>query len=116
MSNRSSNLVISSLFISAFLIMAFIISFIFFNHAIAAPDDGQMPPKPPISKMSLELDVTADQLQMCMEEGKPASPGDKPNKAAMLTCLQNANPAITQDKLEEVMKENMPKPKDKPQQ
>lgn len=116
MSHRSSTLVISSLFVSAFLIMAFIISFIFFNHAIAASDDGKMPPKPPLAKMSLELDVTSDQLLMCMKEGKPATPGDKPDKAAMLTCLQNANPAITQEKMDEVMKKNMPMPKDKPQQ
>lgn len=115
MSNRSSTLVISSLFVSAFLVITFFISFLFFNHAMAEHPDGQMPPKPPLAKMSLELDVTSDQLQMCMEEGKPASAGDKPDKAAMLTCLQNANPAITSDKLDEVMKKNMPAPGDKPQ-
>ncbi|WP_299493360.1 hypothetical protein [uncultured Shewanella sp.] len=115
MSNRSSPLIVSSLFISAFLIMAFIISFIFFNHAIAAETDAPMPPKLPLAKMSLELDVTSDQLEMCMQEARPVSPGNKPNKAAMLTCLQNANPAITKEKLQEVMKKNMPMPMDKPQ-
>ncbi|MCL1124630.1 hypothetical protein [Shewanella surugensis] len=113
MTSRSSTLVISSLFVSAFFIMAFIISFLFFNHAIAEPSNEQMPP---LAKMSLELDVTPNHLLMCMEEGKPASLGAKPDKAAMLTCLQNANPAITSDKLDEVMKKNMPAPGSQPEQ
>lgn len=99
MLKRSSVLAVGSVLLSA----------LFFS-AIASADQGGKPPKPPVDKLSAALNVSADQMQTCLEEGKPASRGEKPNKSAMLSCLQQANPNITSEQLDEVMQQNMPKP------
>lgn len=78
--------------------------------SIASADQGGKPPKPPVDELSAALNVSADQMQTCLEEGRPSSPGEKPNKSALLSCLQQANSNITSDQLDEVMQQNMPKP------
>ncbi|WP_299001900.1 hypothetical protein [uncultured Shewanella sp.] len=77
---------------------------------IASADQGGKPPKPPVDKLSAALNVSTDQMQTCLEESRPSSPGEKPNKSALLSCLQQANGNITSDELDEVMQQNMPKP------
>ncbi|WP_299495732.1 hypothetical protein [uncultured Shewanella sp.] len=77
---------------------------------IANADQRRDPPKPPIDKLSAALNVNPDQMENCLEEGRPASPGEKPNKSALLSCLQQANSNITGNQLDDVMQQYMPKP------
>ena len=68
-------------------------------------------PKRPVSEISRDLGITPDQFVACFNDVSPTSGGGRPesadrvraNKNVLLPCLQRANPAITNDVLDEVM-------------
>ena len=67
-------------------------------------------PKRPTLKISHDLQVTQSQFVTCFENVQPAEQGRRPSqdkvhasKTILLGCLQKANPAITNEKLDEVM-------------
>jgi hypothetical protein len=67
-------------------------------------------PHRPVEKISRDLSVTPDQFRVCFSNVNPAPRGSMPegnqkhaNKAVLLSCLQKANPSITNDSLDQVM-------------
>jgi hypothetical protein len=67
-------------------------------------------PKRPVAEISRDLGVTPEHFRSCFQDVRPAGRGDRPdgdrvhgNKAVLLPCLRRANPAITNDKLDQVM-------------
>ena len=67
-------------------------------------------PNRPVEKMSRDLGVTSDQFRACFSNVNPAPRGAMPegnqkhaNKSVLLSCLQKANPSITNDSLDQVM-------------
>ena len=67
-------------------------------------------PKRPVGKISRDLGIEPQQFIACFDNVKPAPGGVTPtnsreraNKAILLPCLQKANPAITNEKLDDVM-------------
>jgi hypothetical protein len=78
--------------------------------AWASPELLTNDPKRPVQAISKDLGIRADQFTHCFEHVRPAAQGERPtservhaNKAVLLSCLQKANPAITNEKLDEVM-------------
>lgn len=79
--------------------------------AIAAqPGMHNNGPKRPVNEISAALDITAAQFVGCFDGVNPAPAGTKAsgarehaNKDILLPCLQEANPDITNAKLDEVM-------------
>lgn len=71
-------------------------------------------PNRPTDKISAELGVTEDQFIACFwnvnpeENGRPSGAKQRENKAILLPCLQEANSAITNDKLDSVMDKYRP--------
>ena len=79
-------------------------------HAIAEPAFLSDDPKRPVDKISRALNITKEQFRDCFRNVSPAQQGSRPttervhsNKAVLLSCLQKANPAITNDMLDTVM-------------
>lgn len=62
----------------------------------------------PSPQMSTDLGVTQEQLTQCMQSGMPAQKGGEPNKAAVMQCLQKANPNMTADQIETTMNKYNP--------
>ena len=67
-------------------------------------------PHRPVNAISKDLGVTPDQLRSCFSNVNPAPRGGMPegkqkhaNKAVLLSCLQQANPSITNDSLDQIM-------------
>ncbi|MBI1214602.1 MAG: hypothetical protein GC185_02140 [Alphaproteobacteria bacterium] len=68
-------------------------------------------PKRPVAAIAHDLGVTPGQFVACFDMVNPTPGGNRPesetrvksNKAALLPCLQKANPDITNEKLDEVM-------------
>ena len=67
-------------------------------------------PNRPVVAISHDLGVTPQQFVACFWNVNPAPKGTTPtaahqraNKAILLTCLQKANPSITNDSLDAVM-------------
>lgn len=78
--------------------------------AVANPPMLKNDPKRPVKEISHDLGVTQEQFVACFENVQPAPRGERPdpervraNKAVLLPCLQKANPAITNESLDEVM-------------
>ncbi len=72
-------------------------------------------PHRPVVAVSHDLGVTPQQFVACFWNVKPAPRGTTPtaerqraNKAILLTCLQKANPALTNDSLDAVMDKYRP--------
>ncbi|MBU6951497.1 MULTISPECIES: hypothetical protein [unclassified Hahella] len=73
-------------------------------------------PKRPVADISRELGVTPDQFVACFNDVHPVPQGQTPtkarermNKSVLLPCLQQANPEITNDRLDQVMDKYRPK-------
>lgn len=67
-------------------------------------------PQRPVEKIAADLQVTPQQFRDCFRRVQPAPQGTRPtaeqvraNKQVLLSCLQQANPAITNDSLDTVM-------------
>ena len=67
-------------------------------------------PQRPVAEISRSLGVQAAQFKACFAYVAPAPAGHRPdaqrahaNKAVLLACLQQANPAITNDLLDATM-------------
>lgn len=67
-------------------------------------------PNRPVNAISKDLGVTPDQFRACFSNVNPAPRGSMPdgnqkhaNKAVLLSCLQKANPSISNDSLDQVM-------------
>lgn len=72
-------------------------------------------PHRPVDQISRGLGVTPDQFRMCFNDVNPAPQGSLPgsnqkhtNKQALLSCLQRANPSITNNSLDAVMDQYRP--------
>ncbi|WP_054774580.1 hypothetical protein [Methylogaea oryzae] len=72
-------------------------------------------PKRPVDKVARELNIAPEQFVACFNNVKPAPQGTRPtaervhsNKAVLLSCLQQANPDITNDRLDAVMDRHRP--------
>ena len=81
-----------------------------FGMASAAPAPMNNDPKRPVKAISHDLGVKPAEFIACFRQVHPAQQGEHPsqmrvhaNKAVLLTCLQQANPAITNEKLDQVM-------------
>ena len=78
---------------------------------MANPSVLKNDPKRPVNEISRDLDVTPAQFVECFNNVNPTPGGARPesaervhaNKAVLLPCLQQANPAITNDSLDAVM-------------
>jgi len=67
-------------------------------------------PNRPVNAISRDLGVTPEQFKACFSHVNPAPRGAMPerdqkhaNKAVLLSCLQKANPSISNDSLDQVM-------------
>lgn len=72
-------------------------------------------PKRPVAAISRDLGVKPEQFVACFAHVRPARHGEHPtrqrthaNKAVLLPCLQRANPAITNERLDAVMDKYRP--------
>jgi hypothetical protein len=72
-------------------------------------------PRRPVAKIAADLGVTQEQFTACFSNVKPAPQGtrasavrERANKAILLPCLREANPAITNARLDAVMDKYRP--------
>lgn len=72
-------------------------------------------PRRPVEKIAADLDITPGQFVACFSDVNPAPQGTKAsaareraNKAILLPCLQAANPAISNARLDAVMDKYRP--------
>lgn len=72
-------------------------------------------PNRPVAAIAADLDVTTQEFVDCFYNVNPAQKGTKAsgtreraNKAILLPCLQDANPSITNVKLDSVMDKYRP--------
>ena len=72
-------------------------------------------PHRPVDQISRGLGVTPDQFRLCFNDVNPAPQGSLPgsnqkhaNKQVLLSCLQRANPSITNNSLDAVMDQYRP--------
>lgn len=72
-------------------------------------------PNRPVAAIAADLDVTTQEFVDCFYNVNPAPKGTKAsgareraNKAILLPCLQDANPSITNAKLDSVMDKYRP--------
>lgn len=72
-------------------------------------------PHRPVDQISRGLGVTPDQFRVCFNDVNPAPQGSLPgsnqkhaNKQVLLSCLQRANPNITNNSLDAVMDQYRP--------
>ena len=81
------------------------------------PQGGVMRDDPhrPVDQISRGLGVTPDQFRACFNDVNPAPQGSLPgsnqkhaNKQVLLSCLQRANPSITNNSLDAVMDQYRP--------
>lgn len=84
-------------------------------NAFADPAFLPNDPKRPVAEISHDLGIEPEQFVACFEHVSPAMKGEHPtterthaNKAVLLPCLQEANPAITNESLDAVMDKYRP--------
>lgn len=83
--------------------------FLFIALVAAQPALADNDPNRPTDRIAADLDITEVQFIECFkpvnpEPGKyPTGAQQRANKALLLPCLQAANPAITNDRLDAVM-------------
>lgn len=72
-------------------------------------------PRRPVDQISRGLGVTPEQFRTCFNDVNPAPQGSLPgsnqkhvNKQVLLSCLQRANPSITNNSLDAVMDQYRP--------
>jgi hypothetical protein len=72
-------------------------------------------PNRPVAAIAADLNITADQFVVCFNDVNPAPKGTNPtgarekaNKAILLPCLQEANPNISNNMLDQVMDKYRP--------
>lgn len=73
-------------------------------------------PKRPVDKISHDLGVSEQEFVECFNHVNPTPGGGRPesrervhaNKKVLLSCLQKANPDITNDSLDRVMDRHRP--------
>lgn len=72
-------------------------------------------PRRPVDQISRGLGVTPDQFRTCFNDVNPAPQGSMPNanqkhanKEVLLSCLQRANPSITNNSLDVIMDQYRP--------
>ena len=72
-------------------------------------------PRRPVAAIAADLDIAPAQFVACFSNVNPAPQGTRAsgmrehaNKAILLPCLQAANPAITNDRLDAVMDKYRP--------
>lgn len=72
-------------------------------------------PRRPVDQISRDLGVTPKQFRTCFNDVNPAPQGSLPgsnqkhaNKQVLLSCLQRANPSITNNSLDAVMDQYRP--------
>lgn len=72
-------------------------------------------PKRPVAAIAADLNVTTQQFVDCFHNVNPAPQGtrasgarERANKAILLPCLQDANPSITNARLDSVMDKYRP--------
>jgi len=95
---------------SVLLVSSIAISSAFAQSPLTATGVLREDPNRPVEKISRDLGVTPDQFRICFSDVNPAPRGAMPegnqkhaNKAVLLSCLQKANPIITNDNLDQVM-------------
>jgi len=79
--------------------------------ALANPPILKNDPKRPVKDISRDLGVSPEQFVECFSHVNPTPGGERPestarvhaNKKVLLSCLQTANPSITNDSLDTVM-------------
>ena len=90
---------------------AMLLAIFLYGSAMAAPPVMKNDPHRPVKQISKDLGVTADQFTVCFSDVSPTPGGARPesservhsNKQVLLTCLQKANSAITNNSLDTVM-------------
>lgn len=99
---------VKSLWISGIFVIAS--SPIFAQNPLTATGVLRDDPNRPVNAISNDLAVTPDQFRACFSNVNPAPRGVMPegnqkhaNKAVLLSCLQKANPSITNNSLDQVM-------------
>lgn len=72
-------------------------------------------PRRPVEAIAADLEIAPEQFVSCFADVNPAPQGtrasgarERANKAILLPCLQAANPAITNDRLDQVMDKYRP--------
>lgn len=85
--------------------------------ATATPAPLKNDPKRPVASIARDLGILPDQFVTCFNGVTPAPQGSIPssaqvhsNKKHLLNCLQQFNPAITNDRLDAVMDKYRPSP------
>ncbi len=89
----------------------FMFGFLFITTAVANPPVMKNDPKRPVNDISRDLGITPEQFVACFNNVNPTPGGARPesiervhmNKSVLLPCLQEANPAITNESLDSVM-------------
>jgi len=87
---------------------------VFLALLVASPALADNDPNRPTDKIAADLEITEVQFIECFrpvnpEPGKfPTGAQQRANKAILLPCLQQANPAITNDRLDAVMDKYRP--------
>lgn len=84
---------------------------LFINNAMANPPVMKNDPNRPVKEMARDLGISSEQFIACFSNVNPTPGGARPessarvhsNKKVLLTCLKKANPAITNDSLDNVM-------------
>ena len=92
------------------LVVGFTSSVAFAQAPFAATGVMRDDPNRPVNAISKDLGVTPEQFRTCFSHVNPAPRGAMPegnqkhaNKAVLLSCLQKANPSISNDSLDQVM-------------
>lgn len=91
--------------------IAFLLGCIVMDAALANQPVMKNDPNRPTEAISKDLGVTQAQFIACFNHVNPTPGGGRPeseervkaNKSVLLPCLQKANPAITNESLDEVM-------------
>lgn len=81
------------------------------HNVMANPPVMRNDPNRPVNEISRDLGVTPNQFVGCFNHVNPTPGGARPessnrvqaNKRVLLSCLQKANPAISNDSLDRVM-------------
>ncbi len=89
----------------------FLLGCFFISSAMANPPVMKNDPNRPVKEISRGLGITSNQFIRCFNNVNPTPDGARPesservhsNKIVLLSCLQKANPAITNDSLDAVM-------------
>jgi hypothetical protein len=91
-------------------VMPLFLAWLALGNSLAAPAPLANDPRRPVDAISRDLGIRPEQFTHCFKDVRPAPQGERPtservhaNKAVLLSCLQKANPQITNDKLDEVM-------------